>query len=94
MSGRIGLLKRLGQRPVASIGNLSPRERDVLAAVVRGLTNKEIGVELGISHRTVEIHRARLMRKLGVSSLADLLAIALRDPTDLQSDRLRPRVAP
>ena len=60
-----------------SLDLLSQRERQVLAGIVRGLTNKEIGIELGISHRTVEIHRAHLMRKLNVTSLAALLAIAL-----------------
>lgn len=64
-------------RGAPSLDLLSPRERQVLAGIVRGLTNKEIGIELGISHRTVEIHRAHLMRKLNVTSLAALLAIAL-----------------
>lgn len=49
------------------------RERDVAAGLVRGLSNKQIGQELGISFRTVEIHRARLKRKLGASTLAALL---------------------
>ncbi|MCI4592458.1 LuxR C-terminal-related transcriptional regulator [Sphingobium sp. BYY-5] len=62
-----------------SVASLSARERDVLGGIVRGLTNKEIGIELGISHRTVEIHRARLMRKLDVKTLAALLAIALAE---------------
>lgn len=48
----------------------------MIAGLVRGLTNKEIGILLGISHRTVEIHRARLMRKLDVASLSALLEIA------------------
>ena len=39
-----------------------PREREVAACLMDGLTSKEIGKQLGISHRTVEIHRARLMR--------------------------------
>jgi len=60
-----------------SLDQLSQRERQVLSGIVRGLTNKAIGLELGISHRTVEVHRARLMRKLGATSLAALLAIAL-----------------
>lgn len=63
-----------------SLASLSAREREVLAGIVRGLTNKGIGIELGISHRTVEIHRAHLMRKLDVTSLAALLAIALAHP--------------
>jgi two-component system response regulator FixJ len=62
-----------------SVASLSARERDVLGGIVRGLTNKEIGIELGISHRTVEIHRARLMRKLDVTTLAALIAIALAE---------------
>lgn len=62
-------------RPVRSIAELSTREREVAAGLVRGLTNKQIGLELGISHRTVEIHRARLMRKLGAASLSALLDI-------------------
>lgn len=57
---------------------LSDREADVLRGVVRGLTNKAIATELGISFRTVEIHRARLMRKLGVASLPALLDIAFQ----------------
>jgi FixJ family two-component response regulator len=60
-----------------SVDCLTEREREVVAGLVRGLTNKQIGRELGISHRTVEIHRARLMRKLGASTLSALLAIAL-----------------
>lgn len=65
------------RRRSPTITALSPRERQVLAAVAQGLTNKEIGAKLGISHRTVEVHRARLMRKLDVTSLAGLLTIAL-----------------
>lgn len=60
----------------ASLEILSPREKDVVAGLVRGLTNKQIGIILGISHRTVEIHRARLVRKLDVSTLSGLLEIA------------------
>lgn len=60
----------------ASLDSLSDRERQVVAGLIRGMTNKKIGMLLGISHRTVEIHRARLMRKMGVSSLSALLEIA------------------
>jgi FixJ family two-component response regulator len=56
---------------------LTHREVEVVAGLVRGLTNKQIGHELDISHRTVEIHRARLMRKLGAATLAGLLGIVL-----------------
>ena len=55
---------------------LTPRERDVLHGLVDGLPNKTIGYDLGISPRTVEIHRAHLMTKLEVRSLAEALRIA------------------
>lgn len=59
------------QRPVTAA--LTPREREVAAQLMRGLTSKEIGRELGISPRTVEIHRARLMRKYRASTSTDLV---------------------
>jgi two-component system, LuxR family, response regulator FixJ len=55
---------------------LSPRERDVLQGLARGCSNKVIAYELGISPRTVEIHRARMMNKLGVRSLSQALRLA------------------
>lgn len=59
------------------IALLTPRECDVLRGIASGRTNKEMGAELGISPRTVETHRERLMRKLGVSTVAGLTALAL-----------------
>ncbi len=56
---------------------LSQREREVLGQIISGLSNKEAGSGLGISHRTVESHRARLMRKLGVRTPAELMRAAL-----------------
>lgn len=53
---------------------LSPREREVVARLAQGLSSKEIARQLGLSPRTVEMHRARLLRKLGVRSTALLLA--------------------
>ena len=67
--------KQAAARPFAVMDLLSPREREVLAAVASGHTNRETGKLLGISHRTVEVHRARLMRKLGVQSVAQLVAL-------------------
>lgn len=55
---------------------LTPREADVLQGLVRGHPNKTIAYDLGISPRTVEIHRANLMTKLGVASLSEALRIA------------------
>ena len=59
------------RRPVGAA--LTPREREVAACLMDGLTSKQIGKHLGISHRTVEIHRARLMRKYQAHSTPDLV---------------------
>ena len=59
------------QRPVRA--ELTAREREVAARLLDGMTSKEIGRALDISHRTVEIYRARLMRKYGASTAADLV---------------------
>ncbi len=59
------------QRPVRA--ELTGREREVAARLLEGLTSKEIGKALEISHRTVEIYRARLMRKYNASTAADLV---------------------
>jgi PAS domain S-box-containing protein len=59
------------QRPVKA--ELTAREREVAARLLDGLTSKEIGKTLSISHRTVEIYRARLMRKYRASTTADLV---------------------
>ena len=77
--GRIaqsGLRAELAERAAVRLKALTPREQDVLRGLVAGLPNKTIGYDLGISPRTVEIHRAHLMEKLGVRSLADALRIA------------------
>jgi len=58
------------------IAALTSRERDVLRELVRGHPNKTIAYDLGISPRTVEVHRANVMSKLGVRSLSDALRIA------------------
>lgn len=55
---------------------LTPREREVLALVVTGMTNKRIAAELQVSRRTVETHRANIMRKTGAESLPDLIRTA------------------
>ena len=55
---------------------LTPREREVLDGLAKGLPNKTIAYDLGISPRTVEIHRANVMSKLGVRSLSEALRIA------------------
>ena len=62
---------------LASADGLTARERDVLGGIARGLTNKEIAAELGISHRTVETHRESLMRKLNIRTVAGLTRYVL-----------------
>jgi DNA-binding NarL/FixJ family response regulator len=62
---------------VPSLDALTGREREVLGGIARGLTNKEIAGELGISHRTVETHRESLMRKLGIRTVAGLTRFVL-----------------
>ena len=54
---------------------LTPRERQVFALVVAGLLNKQVAARLGTSERTVKVHRARVMRKLGVESFAELVRL-------------------
>ena len=56
---------------------LTAREREVLRRIARGASNKEAGRELGISPRTIEVHRARIMDKLGAKNAADLVRIVM-----------------
>jgi len=56
--------------------SLTPRETEVMAMVVKGSANKVIAMDLGVSQRTVELHRARVMQKMGVRSLAELVRLA------------------
>jgi two-component system, LuxR family, response regulator FixJ len=80
------LISNMGVPPLADVLSatatsrlkaLSPREREVLEALLTGLSNKSIGYELGISPRTVEIHRARVMEKMGARSLSELVRMGL-----------------
>jgi two-component system, LuxR family, response regulator FixJ len=61
----------------AKLDLLSPREREVLEGLLAGLPNKTIAYDLAISPRTVEIHRARVMDKMGARSLSELIRLAL-----------------
>ncbi|HBZ29280.1 MAG TPA: DNA-binding response regulator [Nitrosomonas nitrosa] len=64
------------QDMVSRLAKLSDREREVMILVVQGNSNKEIASCLGISHRTVEIHKSRIMHKTGAINLIDLARIA------------------
>jgi FixJ family two-component response regulator len=66
---RAGILERVRQ--------LSAREREVMERVVAGKANKEIAADLGLSPKTVEVHRAHVMEKMNVESLAELIRVAL-----------------
>lgn len=68
----------LGRGKAQGVDALSPRQREVLALIGNGLGNKEIGAELGISVKTVETHRARMMEVLGCRRANELLLLAAR----------------
>lgn len=67
----------LGTTAAERIALLSPREREVLQGLLAGLPNKAIAYDLAISPRTVEIHRARVMEKMGARSLSELIRMSL-----------------
>src|SRR5579864_601376 len=67
------------------LDSLTPREREVLTLMTRGKPNKVMAAELGVSQRTVEIHRARVMEKSGAASLAQLVRMVM----DVEGDRAR-----
>jgi FixJ family two-component response regulator len=59
----------------ARVAALTPREREVMAHVVAGRLNKQIAAELGTAEKTVKVHRARVMKKMGVTSVAELVPL-------------------
>jgi FixJ family two-component response regulator len=67
----------LGFNLPADCEPLTPRECEVLARFVAGASNKEAGRQLGISPRTIEVHRARIMEKLGARNIADVIRIVM-----------------
>jgi FixJ family two-component response regulator len=78
LSARRGEEKVRQQQLEDLYSHLTPREKEIIVLLARGYSAKQVGRALGISHRTAEIHRARIMEKLGVQSLADLVALAIR----------------
>ena len=76
---RVSLSERREARAVrVQLESLTPRERDVLRCVISGARNKQIAGHLGIAEKTVKIHRARVMEKTGVSSVAELVQTCQR----------------
>ena len=60
----------------AKMNTLTPREREVLTHVVAGRLNKQIAADLGTVEKTIKVHRSRMMEKLGVRTVADLVRMA------------------
>ena len=65
------------QQTLQRVASLTAREYDVFNGVAEGKMNKVIGHELGISERTVEVHRSQVMKKLGVKTLAQLVRVKI-----------------
>lgn len=79
----VGELKKRGvpaDQAASRLDGLTERENQVLACLLEGATNKEIARKLGISHRTVEVHRANIMEKSGAGSLSKLILMAVDRP--------------
>ena len=73
----------LGREKLVGIAALSPRQREILREIGRGQSNKEIAADLGISVKTVETHRARMMEVLGCRRANDLVLLAARHHNEL-----------
>jgi FixJ family two-component response regulator len=71
-------LRRKAQRASAraKLNRLTPREFEVMRSIIAGLLNKQIAAELGAAEKTVKIHRGRVMEKMGVTSVAELVRLA------------------
>lgn len=78
------------ERIRARIAELTPREREVLSLVTEGKANKVIAADLQLSQRTVEIHRAHVMEKMGANSLAHLVRMVIDAEQSASSARPRP----
>lgn len=75
----VGAITRPGEASQAGLASLTGREREVLQRIAEGLGSKEIAADLHVSQRTVESHRANVMRKLGVHKVSGLVRVAIRE---------------
>jgi len=75
----VNAVTRPGETSQAGLGALTGREREVLQRIAEGLGSKEIAADLHVSQRTVESHRANVMRKLGVHKVSGLVRMAIRE---------------
>jgi FixJ family two-component response regulator len=73
-------LREIRQR----LASLTPREKEVLPLVVSGMLNKQVAFKLGTTEKTIKVHRARIMEKMGADSLADLVRLAQKGGIDFQ----------
>lgn len=74
----------------AQLETLTPREWDVLIPMIKGRSNPQIGKELNLSHRTIEVYRARIMQKTKASNLPELIRLSIQLNLFSQSPRPRP----
>jgi FixJ family two-component response regulator len=69
----------------ARLATLTPREFDVLKLVIGGMLNKQVAARLGTTESTIKVHRGRVMKKMGVKSVAELVVLAQRAGIALES---------
>ena len=71
-------LYRAEKGEIPKIETLTPRERQVMEMVVNGMANKQVAAELGLSEKTIEVHRKHVMDKMQAGNVADLIRMAMR----------------
>lgn len=81
--------QRAGEKGEARrlLDSLTPREFEVMQMVITGMLNKQVGGELGMAEKTVKVHRGRVMRKLGVNSVAELVRLAQKAGVTASAER-------
>jgi FixJ family two-component response regulator len=84
-------LRKREQRRQARTDKLMPREFEVLRFVIMGLLNKQIAVEMDTAEKTIKVHRGRVMQKLGVTSVPDLVRISQHAGVAPAQSRIRLR---